>query len=256
MPHWKMLLKHALWRVAAVALICGCGDGSGASDPGVRSKPRAAGPSAAGGIGTVRGTVSLRGEPPEMREIDNRACHSGATPLREESVVADDKGRLANVVVFLREAPAPAAGAPTPAPVELDQVNCRYVPHVVALRTGQVLRVKTSDPAVHNVHLMSKANPARNFSMQAAAGPVDLTFERPETITVRCDVHPWMNAGLHVFEHEQFAVTAEDGSFTLNNVPAGQYTLVLRHELFGDIEETIEIADRQTLTRDAAYQKP
>src|SRR5688572_19342104 len=207
-------LKHLAAVFVTVAGLCGCGEDR--STAGNGAKPRASGPSASGGVGSIRGTVSLRGEPPEMREIDNRACHAGATPLREESVVADEKGRLANVVVFLREAPA-AAGAKPP-PTELDQSNCRYVPHVVALRSGQVLRVKNSDPAVHNVHKVSSANPARNFSMHAGASPVDVSFERPEEFTVRCDVHPWMNAKVHVFDHDQFAVTQADGSFELKSV--------------------------------------
>jgi hypothetical protein len=169
-------------------------------------------------------------------------------------VVADEHGRLANVVLYLREAPVSSGAAATP--VELAQVNCRYVPHVVALRTSQVLRVKTSDPAVHNVHVASRSNPARNVSMEAGAPPVEMAFARPEDFVVRCDIHPWMNAQVHVFEHNAFAVTGADGLFALNNIPAGQYTLVFRHELFGDIEETIELADTKTLTRDATYEKP
>jgi plastocyanin len=218
-------------------------------------KPRAAGPSAGGGFGTVRGTVSLRGEPPIMREIANQPCHPGATPLREETVVADEKGRLANVVVFLHEAPTTPSPRPLQ-PVEFDQQNYRYVPHVLALRAGQVLRVKTSDPAVHNVHFASSVNPPRNIGMRPGSSPVDLTFQHPEDITFKCDIHPWMNARVHVFEHGQFAVTKADGSFELNHVPAGQYTLVFRHELFGDLEEVIELADQETLAKDAVYEKP
>lgn len=238
--------------VAAAVAIAGCNDRSDSNASG--SRPRAAGPSAAGGLGSIHGTVSLRGEPPVMREIDNRACHPGAMPIHEEMVVADEHGRLANVVVFLREMPTSSGAASLPA--ELDQVNCRYVPHVVALQTNQVLRVKTSDPAVHNVHIASRNNRARNISMEAGAPPIEMSFAKPENFVARCDIHPWMNAQVHVFEHNAFTVTGPDGSFSLNNVPAGQYTLVFRHELFGDIEETIELADQQSLTKDAKYEKP
>jgi plastocyanin len=258
MAGMRRLLGHlgATMLILAVCGAAGCNEGS-TSKPaaGEASKPRAAGPSATGGVGTIRGVVSLKGEPPVMREIANQPCHAGATPLHEETVVADEKGRLANVVVFLREAPPPVAAVGTEAAV-LDQVNCQYVPHVLAIRTGQTLRVKTSDPTVHNVHTMSAANPARNISMDGGAAPVDLKFDRPEEFTVRCDIHPWMNAKVHVFDHGQFAVTKPDGSFELTNVPAGQYTLVFRHELFGDLEEVVELKNGQALTHDATYEKP
>jgi plastocyanin len=236
--------------------LVGCKEGPAAKPGGAESaKPRAAGPSAAGGKGVIRGVVSLKGEPPEMREIANQPCHAGATPLREETVVTDDHGHLANVVVFLREAPKAAVTSET-VPVVLDQQNCRYVPHVLALRTGQKLLVKTSDPAVHNVHVMAEANPPRNVSMQAGAAPVEIAFAKPVAFSVRCDIHPWMHAIVNVFDHGDFAVTGPDGSFELKGVPAGQYTLVFRHELFGEIEQTVDLADRQTLTKDATYEKP
>lgn len=253
MPSSRPLVATLLVLALAAA---GCDDRTNGLAPDAGSLPRAAGPAPAGGKGTIRGAVSLVGQPPEMQEIANDACHAGATPIREESVVADDQGRLANVVVFLREAPAPAPGGPLPPPAVLDQVNCRYVPHVLALRTGQALHVKSSDPTVHNVHTLSSANPATNVGMNAGAAPLEMTFARPEEIAVRCDIHPWMSARLHVFEHDAFAVTGPDGAFELKDVPAGQYTLVFRHELFGDLEERIEIADGKVLTTDAAYEEP
>jgi plastocyanin len=248
------LLSLIVFALVLALGLVGCKEGSATKDAGDSAKPRAAGPSAAGGKGVIRGVVTLKGEPPEMREIPNQPCHAGATPLREETVVADDKGHLANVVVFLRE--APKAAASDAAPVELDQVNCRYVPHVLALRTGQKLLVKTSDPAVHNVHVMAESNPAKNISMQVGAAPVEMAFDKAETFSVRCDIHPWMHAIVSVFDHGQYAVTGPDGSFTMNDVPAGQYTLVFRHELFGEIEQTVELTDGQTLTQDVTYEKP
>lgn len=189
-----------------------------------------------------------------MRELNSGTCHAGAPPVLDESVVVDDQNRLANVVVFLREAPAGSRAAKSPA--VLDQVNCRYVPHVLAMQVGQMLQVKTSDPAVHNVHVLAHENDAKNIAMDAGAKPVEMKFSKPEQFTVKCDIHPWMNASVHVFEHEQFAVTGPDGSFALNNVPAGEYTLVFRHELFGDIEETITLNDKDAVTQDATYEKP
>src|SRR5947209_2651116 len=81
-------------------------------------------------------------------------------------------------IVYLENAPGAAANA-APA-VTLDQADCRYVPHVVALRTGQTLHVTSSDPTLHNVHGTCTANQPFNFATTAARQARDLTFAAPE----------------------------------------------------------------------------
>ena len=166
-----------------------------------------------------------------MKTIPNKSCCPGAAPLKEESVVADTAGHLQNVVVWLEDAPpAPRSDLP---PVVLDQKDCRYVPHVLALQTAQTLRVTTSDPTLHNVHGMCTVNDAFNFALIAKGQSKDLTFEKPETFPIRCDVHPWMKAYVHVFDHPYFAVTGADGAFEIDRIPAGTYTLIAWHEMYG-----------------------
>lgn len=234
----------------------GCGEeqNSSAPPPPSVTRPAASGP-ATGGTGIVRGTVSLVGQPPEMKVLENGSCHPGATPIREETVVATPDGRLANVVVFLRDAAAAMPVEPLP-PAELDQVNCRFVPHVLALKTGQVLRVRTSDPTLHNVHTLTSINPAKNVAFRPNDGPKEMSFAAAEEFTVRCDVHHWMSARVHVFDHPHFAVSRADGGFELPGVPAGRHTLVFRHELFGDVERTVDVSDGAVAETAAAYEKP
>ena len=55
-------------------------------------------------------------------------------------------GGLDNVVIYLKNAP-PSTATVTPAPAMLDQKNCTYVPHVVALRANQTLTIKSSEDA-------------------------------------------------------------------------------------------------------------
>jgi hypothetical protein len=61
-------------------------------------------------------------------------------------------------------------------------------------------------------------------------------------LTLRCDVHPWMTAYLWVLENPFFAVTAEDGSFAINNLSAGDYTLEAWHERLGTRRARLTIA--------------
>ena len=57
-----------------------------------------------------------------------------------------------------------------------------------------------------------------------------MTFARPETFKVGCDVHPWMTAYVGVFDHPFFAVTGDGGRFEIQSVPPGTYTLVAWHD--------------------------
>jgi len=119
-------------------------------------------------------------------------------------------------------------------PAVLDQVDCQYVPHVLGLRAGQVLRVKSSDPAMHNVHGLSEKNPGFNFGMTRTGESRDLTFARPEQFVVKCDVHPWMTAHVYVFDHPFFAVTGDDGAFEIAGLPPGEHEVVFSHPFLGE----------------------
>jgi plastocyanin len=154
--------------------------------------------------------------------------------------------------VYLEDAPA-SGRAQGLAPITLDQVNCRYVPHVVALRAGQTLHVTTSDPTLHNVHGTCVENTAFNFALVAKGQSKNLSFETPERFPVRCDVHPWMKAWVAVFSHPWFAVTDKDGKYELRDVPAGTYTLVAWQEKYGPLKQKIIVQDGKVVEQDIEF---
>lgn len=190
------------------------------------------------GPGVVRGVVNFVGTPPVMQNIANQPCHEDATPLVEESVIVTD-GKLKNVFVYVKNG-ARSDGANVEAAI-LDQVNCQYVPHVVGVQVGQKLLIRSSDPTLHNVHYVPQLNPAANFGMTGAGQEKSVTFEHAEFITVKCDVHPWMNAHIGVFDDPLFAVSAADGTFEIKGLPAGKHTLVAWHERYGELTKEIEV---------------
>ncbi|MGB7156727.1 MAG: hypothetical protein WBD40_01595 [Tepidisphaeraceae bacterium] len=199
----------------------------------------------------ITGNVKLDGPAPEAKEIamdavaECKALH--ADPVVEPSVVAGEKGELANVIISIKAADPAALGGEAPKdPVVLDQKGCMYEPHVLSMTVGQELAVKNSDGFLHNVHSLAVTNPAFNFG-QPNKDPGKKVPEQPkatETFRVKCDVHPWMSAYVGVFEHPFHAVSAEDGKYTIKGtLPDGDYTLVAWHEKFGEKEEQITVKD-------------
>jgi plastocyanin len=208
------------------------------------------------GTATVSGTVTFRGTPPPAEQITGFECHPGAAAPELRPVRVDANGGLQGAVVSLKGAVGGAKDAPqVGGPVLLDQVRCEYVPHVVALRTGQVLDVRSSDPTLHNVHGLSVENDAFNFGMVSAGQTKQMTFAVPESFKVKCDVHPWMSASVNVFDHPFYALTGPDGRYEIRNLPAGRHTLLVRHDFLGETEVEVTVEAGMPATADAAFGK-
>jgi hypothetical protein len=193
----------------------------------------------------ITGTVSFEGEAPEPAQIDMQAVKECAAQhpdgAYDESIMVTD-GKLANVVVSVK-ADGLAGEAPSQAAV-LDQKGCQYAPHVIAVMVGQPLLVKNSDPFLHNVHSLAIDNPAFNFGQpNKDPGRKVEPMKVVERFKIKCDVHPWMGAHVSVFDHPFFAVSKEDGTFTIpGNLPDGEVTLVAWHEKFGEKEIKVNVA--------------
>lgn len=196
----------------------------------------------------IKGSVKLDGKAPDMPEINMKAVAECSKqhkdPVFEETVVAGDKGELANVIIALKPEDPSALGGEVPKePAVLDQKGCQYVPHVLAMMVGQKMKIKNDDPFQHNVHSQASTNPPFNFGQPNKDDGKDVEPPKaPETYKVKCDVHPWMGAWVAVFDHPFFAVSGEDGKFDIKGkVPEGEYTVVAWHEKFGAQEGKVKV---------------
>jgi predicted dehydrogenase len=80
------------------------------------------------------------------------------------------------------------------------------------------------------------------------------TFSQAEVmIPVRCDVHGWMEAYIGVQDHPYFAVTGEDGSYEIDNLPPGTYTIETWHEQYGTQTQQVTVAESADATADFTY---
>jgi hypothetical protein len=121
------------------------------------------------------------------------------------------------------------------------------VPHVMGIMTGQQLKVLNSDFAQHNVHPMPANNPQWNESQMPAGQPIIKTFAHAEMmVPIQCNQHPWMRAYVSVMPHPYFAVSGADGSFTIKNLPPGEYTIAAVHETFGEQTIKIKVGPKKT----------
>ena len=236
--HFRLLI--AMVTTALVAAACGGGESSGGAD---RPAPNAR----ADGPGVVTGRISFEGEPPVRTPVrmsaDPNCTPSEAQALSETTIVGPDGG-LQNVFIHVKDGLGDRVYETPTAPVVLDQEGCRYEPHVFGAFVGQPVEIHNSDPTLHNVHAIPKANDEFNFGQQPKTPAVTRTFDEPEIgVSFRCDVHGWMRAYANIVTHPFFAVTKEDGTFEIKGLPPGTYTIEAWHERLGTQTQQVTISE-------------
>lgn len=192
---------------------------------------------------TLTGKVDFTGAAPAAAKLDRSAdAYCAKTPASDESIVVKS-GKLVNVWVHVvKGAPdAPAAdGAPE---VVVDQAACTYRPRVQTAVMGQKVVAKNTDPILHNVHTyLGKATLFNKGMPDASAKPITHVASKDGVIRWKCDVHPWMRAFIGVNRNAFQAITGDDGSFKIEGIPPGTYTVEAWHEVFGakTVEVTVE----------------
>jgi plastocyanin len=237
-------LPLTLALVVAASGGCSKKETAAAAPPAAEAPAKAAAPSGApvAGSGSIKGTVKLSGAAPAREAINMKAdpyCAGKAAAQDEEVVVGPGNG-LKNVVVHLTG----VAGKFAPqGDAEMDQQGCMYRPRVLVAQAGQTVIIKNSDQTLHNIHTykgpMTLFNQAQVFGMP----PIKKKFPAAgDVVKFKCDVHPWMTGYLLVTDNPFHAVSGEDGSFGIPNVPPGTYTVEVWHERLGTKKMEVTVA--------------
>jgi plastocyanin len=217
-----------------------------------------------GNEGQITGSIALNGPAPAPAPISmdaDAACAQNNPNPHTETVVAKD-GKLANVFIYIKDGKTADGKTITnltwdvPATaVMLDQKGCHYVPHVLGVMAGQKLMITNSDQTAHNVHpLPTKGNTEWNQSQPAGSPPLEKNFPRPEVmIPVKCNQHPWMKSFIGVMRSPLYAVSGEDGKFTITGVPQGTYTVVALHESLGEKTMSVTVGAKEIKTQDFSF---
>jgi plastocyanin len=112
---------------------------------------------------------------------------------------------------------------PPPAePATLEQENERFKPRLLPIVAGQSVVFPNRDRFYHNVFSVSSVESFDLGQYKASDPPRSQVFAKPGLVPVYCNIHPQMISYVVVLENGAFAVTGEDGSFTLAGVHAGK----------------------------------
>jgi len=190
--------------------------------------------------GSISGTVKFVGEKiPEAKEItvdkDKEVC--GAEPKHSEKFVINAENRGIRYVVVSIEGIEKGKKAEVPAEgYNLPQRKCWFEPHVMAVPAGATVSFPNNiDKVMHNLHsytMPSDSNRPFNKGVPFE-GTFSVTLKKPGLVKMTCDVHKWMLAWIVVKDSPYYAITDENGSFKIENIPPGTYTVQAWQEALG-----------------------
>lgn len=201
-------------------------------------------------VGVIYGNILLDEEAPELPRIviDKNIDFCGE--VLTDNVLMVKNRRIQGAVVALNwKGDEKISGGELYMPVQLQSRNCRFHPRIQATHLGNYLILNSGDEITHNPHgwwnnkktifNITLINPNQKFKRK-------LKWEG--TYRVECDTHTWMKSYILVFKHPFYAVTGEEGSFRLDNVPTGIHTLRVWHEVLGEHTATV-VVERGKETR-------
>ena len=190
---------------------------------------------------TIEGEVDFTGKVPTAGKLHREADpYCAKKPMTDPSVLVKG-GKLENVWVNVTKGAKEAAKPPSSA-VEMDQKDCMYEPRMTTAVVGQKIQAKNGDPVLHNVHTYMGASTVFNKGMpNDKAAPIEYVAKEEGMMRWKCDVHPWMRGYIGISKSGLQAVTGANGSFKIENVPPGKYTLEAWHEKYGKKTQEVTV---------------
>jgi len=190
--------------------------------------------------GTISGVVKFKGKASAPKKLkitkDKKVC--AKTPKTDAFLIVSG-GNLVNAVVTITD--IKKGKKIELQKVTLDQKGCEYHPHVLAFTAGSTVEILNPDGVLHNVHSYSKVNSAFNKAQPKFKKKLKVKIDKPEAISIKCDVHSWMSGWLFSAGNPYFSVTDDKGSFKLTDVPPGTYTLEIWHETLGKTSKKVTV---------------
>jgi hypothetical protein len=188
---------------------------------------------------SIKGVAMFSGKIEQLKPYKTgkykKACGSD---IPNESMLIDNKGVRNSVISLHGKTLKKKSGE-----YKLNQKQCQYEPHVIAIPVNSKLKIHTSDPINHNIHTYSFENDPINIMFLPGQDAYSQEMEEAEIIKVECDLHNWMRAWIVVTPNAYSTVSDSDGSFEIPDVPPGKYELTAWHETLGSITKSITVGN-------------
>ena len=193
--------------------------------------------------GTIKGVVQFSGDKtpsPKMLNINKDQGVCGKDVPSDALLISKKNLGVLNAVVSIKDIKTDKKLQPEKKPVFV-QEKCVFSPRVLLLPIETEFQIFNKDPLTHNIHTFGKENATINRGQPKTVPMIKHSFEVPERIKVKCDIHKWMSAWFIVVDNPYTVITDAQGNFSIKDVPAGTYTVQVWHEALGPQTQEVTV---------------
>ncbi|MGQ0813293.1 MAG: plastocyanin/azurin family copper-binding protein [Gemmatimonadota bacterium] len=166
-------------------------------------------------MGGIEGRVTVRQLPERLATRYAGAGGAASHPIKPLPAVVFVEGRITGAALSVRDP-------------QMAQRDTAFQPALLAIPTSTTVRFPNDDKFFHNVFSYSKTK-RFDLGRYPKGEAKSVTFDKPGTVAVFCEVHKWMRGAIVVLENPYYAIVGDDGSFSIPDVPAGTYKVAVWH---------------------------
>ncbi len=216
---------------------------------------------AVSGGGSISGAVKFSGKDQKAKiykiSKDNKVCGDGN---RKIDYVRVANGHLLDTVVYLDKVKKGKAFPKELSGTTIDQQGCEFKPFLGAMKNNTKISAVNADPLLHNIHtyeILGRAKKTVFNLSQPDPGTVSKTvkLKRGTAMKVECDAHDFMHGFVFVAKNPYFAIVGEDGTYKIDNVPAGDYTIKVWHGTLKGAKGKVKVAGGKDTAMDFEVKK-
>lgn len=201
---------------------------------------------------TIQGQIFFKGMSPNKQIINTSSdvgCQSNQeNPIYLEDIILNDNGTLFNTIIFIKEETLKQNELDTEKnipSIQLNLINCQFVPHILTLKTQQSLIIVNHDNTLHKIESYSQDNPSFEETLPLQGMSIEKKFNYPEIpFLITSSSQPWMKSYIAIFNHPYFAQSDIEGKFQISNIPPGTYLIEAWHETLGSQTQMIQVEEK------------
>jgi hypothetical protein len=136
---------------------------------------------------------------------------------------------------------------------------CEFLPFVTVVSDKRELTVVNLDPVFHDIQGYTYDHAGVDIVLHRASlkatGTTDIVHlvKGRKIFTMQCGMHPYMQNWGYAIDNPYYAVTDQDGSFSIGDLPSGTYRVKAWHPVLGVQERELTIEPKGTVTFDVQF---